>query len=310
MAYKSLSLGLVWPFLFCGFQGGLATRSLLGELEAKYASDGLMIAGVMNRNVMVFPFSGDPFVRSFFGYDLEAAWTTTDGTAVLGYSYFGGVSLPARRLVLIDVNGRVAGVLDREVINVGGMALAADNRAIAFTGKDPLTGETGLFLGRLGSGEIHLVIPLQSREGVPEETSVAWLPGAGGIAFSRDKQIWTYDLASRRTSLLFRGTNPSYSPDGQWIAYRGLNGYAVIASRQGYSEKRMSRGRVYGHIHWSPDSEYLFVDEKVHGVPSQRCPFGYCFVVYRVGDGSRLELQGTDRQDSPFGWLRAPGLVR
>ncbi len=143
------------------------------------------------------------------------------------------------------------------------------------------------------------------------DTSVAWVPDGNAVLFSRDGGVWTYDVGSRRTSLLFReGTNPSCSPNGQWIAYRDPNGYAVIASRLSTGAKRASHGPIDGYVHWSPDSAYYFVDEKVPRSSPQRCPFGNCFVVYRLGDGSRLELQGSDRKDSFFGWLRGPWSVR
>lgn len=313
MSTRALSLvGLIGLLWVCGLQSSPSPRALLAELEEKSASDGLMIAGVMNRNFMVFPFSGSPFVRRFFNYNVGAARIAPDGTAVLGYwGLEDDPGIPARRFALITAEGRVIALLNRDVVNVADFAVASDRMALVFAGKDPATGEVGIFVGKLGTTDIDLIVPLLSHSGAPGETAVAWIPDGSAVLFSRDGEVWTYDVGSRQTSLLFRaGTNPSCSPDGQRIAYRDPNGYAVITSRLGTGAKRASRGPIDGYIHWSPDSAYYFVDEKVPRASPQRCPFGSCFVVYRLRDGSRLELQGTDRKDSFFGWLRGPWSVR
>jgi len=280
-------------------------------LEEQSRSDGWLIAGVMNRDFMVFPFSGSPVIRRFFDYNLGASRVAPDGRAVLGYSYLDNPGIPARRLALISADGRVTALLNRDVINVIDLAVASDRIEVVFAGKDPSTDEVGIFLGRLGTNDTHLIVPLQSHSGDLPETTVAWVPDGSAVLFSRDSEVWTYDLGSRRTAIRFRaGTNPTCSPDGHWIAYRNSNGYAMIASLRGAETKQASRGLIYGRVHWSPDSSYYFVNEKVSGSSLQSCPFGYCFVVYRMSDGTRLQLHGTDRKDSSFGWLRGPGWPR
>lgn len=313
MATRALSLvGLFGLLLIFGLRGSPSERPLLSELKEKSTSDGLTIAGVINQDLMVFPFSGTPFVRRFFNYDVGAARIAPGGTAVLGYWGLGGdPGIPARRFALITAEGLVIGRLSRDVVNVADFALASDELTVVFAGKDPATGEVGIFLGKLGTADIQLIVPLRSHSGAPEETSVAWTPDGGAVLFSRDGEVWTYDIGSRKTSLLVRaGTNPSSSPDGQLIAYRDPSGYAVIASRLGTGPKRASHGRIDGCVHWSPDSAYYFVDERVPRSSPDECPFGNCFVVYRLRDGSRLELHGTDRKDSFFGWLRGAWLAK
>lgn len=244
MASRLLSFfGLLW---ISGLQGSPSIQPLLAELEEKSASEGLVIAGVMNRDLLVFPFSGSPFVRRFFDYDLGAVRTSSDGKAPLGYSYVENPGIPARRLALITTAGGVIALLNRDVINIADLAIASDRTVVAFAGKDSGTGEVGIFLGRFGTSDTHLIVPLQSHSGVPQ-TSLGWVPDGSAVMFSRDGNVWIYDLASQKTSVLFRqGTNPSCSPDGQWISYRNSNGYAMVASRRGTEAKRASRGPIYG----------------------------------------------------------------
>ncbi len=298
------SAAILGLLLVCGFQNS-PPQALLAELKEKAASDGLMIAGVLNRDLLVYPFSGSPLVRRFFNYDVGLARIAPDGTAVLVYGTLNDdPRIPAEGFALINSAGRVVAQLNPDVVNVSDFALASDRTAVVFAGKDRATGEVGIFVGKLGTAEVRLIVPLRFRSGVPEETSVAWTPDMTAVLFSRDGKVWTYDVGSRQTSLLFsRGTNPSCSPDGQWIAYRDPNGYAAIASRLGTGAKRASGGQIEGFVHWSPDSAYYFVDEKARHYSSQKCPFGSCFIVYRLRDGSHLELQSSDIKDRFFGWV-------
>src|SRR5271154_399890 len=136
-------VGLLWIFRL---QGGPPARPLLAELKEKSASEGLVIAGVMNRTFMVFPFTGSPFFRRFFNYNVGAARIAPDGTAVLGYWGLGDRGIPARRLALITAEGRVTALLNRDVVNVVDFAVASDRVAVVFAGEDPATGEVGIFL--------------------------------------------------------------------------------------------------------------------------------------------------------------------
>jgi hypothetical protein len=257
---------------------------------------------VINQNLMIFPYSGEPFAQRFFGYEVQVARTSPDGTAVLVYSNIETPGLPARRLALINAEGRVIAVLDRDVAPAD-FGVSSDNRNVVFAGKDITTGQTGVFVGMLGTSHIELAVPLSNETAAA--TSVSWLAGGSAILFSRDGKVQTYDVGSRQVSMHLRaGADPTCSPDGRWIAYRGPNGTAILAAREGAETKRASRGRIYGRVHWSPDSAYYFVHEQVRGSSWDKCPFEACFVVYRVNDGSRFELQGTGRKDSSFGWLR------
>lgn len=291
--------------LFSADRANASEPPLLAQLEAKSASERLMIAGVLSREFIVVPYSGAPFIRRFFNYDLGLARTSPDGTAVLGYTSSDNPGIPARTIALISARGRVTALLNRDVGNIADMAVASDLVSVVFAGKDRQTGEVGIFLGRLESSDIHLIVPLRSQSGVPDETSTTWVPDGSGVFFSRNGAVWIYDINSQRISPLFSAaTNPSCSPDGARIAYRSSNGYAMISSKRGFETKRASRWPIDGSVHWSPDSAYYFVDEEAPGSSPRKCPFGHCLVVYRLSDGSRLQVEGTNRKESFFGWLR------
>lgn len=201
-------------------------------------------------------------------------------------------------------------MLDREVLNIADLAIAPDKLSVAFAGEDRQTGEVGMFLGRLGTTEIHRIVPLKSHNGVPQETSIGWAFDGKAVLFSKDREVWSYDIDSQQTSLLFRlASNPTCSLDGKWIAFRDSDGYARIVSKEDGEIRRGSRWTITGQIHWSPDSAYYLVNENVPGSSPKKCPFNTCFVVYRVRDGSRLQLQGTTRKDSFFGWLRGSWFI-
>jgi hypothetical protein len=310
MASKVLIL-LLGVLSICAARDG-NSQDLSEELKKQSESQGLMIAGAINQFLRVIPFSGSPFARWFLDYTLNAVRFSPDGTAVLAYVE-NPVSTGIRpeTMALIGSDGKVVSVLDRVIGNIADMALSADRIHVVVAGMDPVTREVGIFVGKLGTSEMQLIVRLKSESGVPLHATVGWVPDGHAVVFSRDGAVWTYNLDSREASLLLPlATNPACSPDGKWIAFRSSKGYAMLALRSGGEPRRASRGKMSGSVHWSPDSAYYFVDEVVRGASVQRCPVGVCFVVYRVRDGARLELYGSNLRDTFFGWIRGSWALR
>lgn len=271
-----------------------------------------MIVGSVNQFLRVFPFSGVPFARWFLDYTLNVVRFSPDGKALLGAAVNPSeAGIPPETLALIGGDGHVITLLNRAVVNITDMALSPDRIHVAVVGMDHVTKEVGIFIGKLGTSEMQLVVVLKSESGVPLGTRVSWMPDRSSIVFSRDGGVWTYDLETRETSLLVpHATNPSCSPDGKWVAFRDSKGYATLVPRSGGERKRGSHGRISGSAHWSPDSAYYFVEEIVRGASRQRCPVGLCLVVYRVSDGTSLQLYGSQFKDTFFGWIQGPWALR
>jgi hypothetical protein len=54
-------------------QGSPPAPSLFTELQEKFISEHLVVAGVLGQELMIFPFSTEPFSVKFFGYDVGLA---------------------------------------------------------------------------------------------------------------------------------------------------------------------------------------------------------------------------------------------
>src|SRR5579862_7832196 len=291
---------------------GRIRADILDELKVKSSTHGLAIAFVSNREITIIPFGRSAFSMTSFGFNFFLARMTSDGKRMLvslleRNAKFG---LLQNQIVLLDTRGEVLSVLRHEFINVIEMALSPDNDKVALLGQDRDTGNVGLFLGGFSSGDVALVEPLNSYNGVPEESTIGWAADGQQIVFSKLGQISTYDLKSKSFARLARGRNPTWSPDGKWIGFQTLDGFPKIISPNSTASRAIGRGeKIYASLHWSPDSEYVFVDEH-WGVLNPFCDNSR-LVVYRLRDNAYAAVYNPClRKDSFYGWIIAPELLK
>jgi|HubBroStandDraft_6_1064221.scaffolds.fasta_scaffold31944_6 hypothetical protein len=115
-------------------------------------------------------------------------------------------------------------------------------------------------------------------------TSQCWSPDSKQIVYeSRDGNIFLYDLAKGTSTKLTRGTEPTWSPDGDWIAYRhGDTYYAIRPSGEGQKEL-FHKTRAVSALYWSPDSRFVtYVHQDFVAVGTEF----YHLLVRRLGDNS------------------------
>jgi WD40-like Beta Propeller Repeat len=143
-------------------------------------------------------------------------------------------------------------------------------------------------------------------ERLPDSThtsSIGWSPDGSAITFSKGNQVLVYNLAKRESVVIADGTNPAWSPDGNWIAYRDNDGHASLIHPQGGLPRVLTPAiRILQGVRWSPDSDFLLVT-----LPRRFPRFDQAteLLIYRLADGATMHTDpqvGSSAEDRVF-WI-------
>ena len=88
-------------------------------------------------------------------------------------------------------------------------------------------------------------------------TSQCWSPDDRQLVFTADNGVRVYDLKNRSSRTIAQGSFPTWSPDGQWIAFSDHKAFYAV-SPAGTGKKMMFKGaRAFSGLWWSPDSRFV-----------------------------------------------------
>jgi hypothetical protein len=141
-------------------------------------------------------------------------------------------------------------------------------------------------------------------------TSQCWSPNAKQLVYEADGNVEVYDANGSKSQLVSKGTHPTWSPDGSWIAFLDHDTYYAI--RPSGAEKRelfYKKGASSG-LWWSPDSTsvaYVSQAGLLEGGFSLDLE-SYWLRVKRLGDGSEDKLVGSGGGSS-YQWVTNPQLL-
>jgi Tol biopolymer transport system component len=141
-------------------------------------------------------------------------------------------------------------------------------------------------------------------------TSQCWSPDGSQIVFeSKNENVFAYDLEKRNSTKLAKGTEPTWSPDGNWIAYRDDDTYYVIRPSGEGKRKLFHKRRAVSGLYWSPDSRFVaYVHQDFFAFDVEF----YHLMVRRLQDGS--ETWFVDGEDAGAGynyqWVINPQLLK
>jgi hypothetical protein len=113
--------------------------------------------------------------------------------------------------------------------------------------------ELKLEILNLGSGVDQTVAP-----SVKELTSQCWSPDDKKIVYEAGDGVRIYEVGGDKSSTLLApgGKDPTWSPDGNWIAFRDGNTFYEIRPDGQDKRKLLHRRDVYSPLWWSPDSRF------------------------------------------------------
>jgi WD40 repeat protein len=119
---------------------------------------------------------------------------------------------------------------------------------------------------RRGSPDAELVVMDLGTESVTEEmepraqlTSQCWSPDDKKIVYRAEGSVRSYELGKDKSSVLVlaRGEKPTWSPDGNWIAFLDHGTYYAIRPDGRDRKELFTHGHVYSGLWWSPDSRIV-----------------------------------------------------
>lgn len=144
-------------------------------------------------------------------------------------------------------------------------------------------------------------------------TTQCWSPDDGRVVYETGGTIKVDDVRQDRSSLhiLGDGHDPTWSPDGKWIAYFDHNTYYIIHPDGQGRKKLFHCGDPFSPLYWSPDSRivaYIVVLGFLQGgAPDAEL---YRLRVRRIQDSSQDWVAEGQIAAGNFQWVKNPELLR
>ncbi len=145
----------------------------------------------------------------------------------------------------------------RPQVQAIGKCWSHDQTKLAATFLESSTGKVSVqILGRQSQKMRAIAVNVSQ---APFMTSQCWSEDDTKLVYAMDGAVRVYNLANDRADAIAKGSDPTWSPDGQWIAFRdGDNFYAVHPD--GTGQRKVFRnhwGRAVSALYWSPDARIV-----------------------------------------------------
>lgn len=268
--------------------------------------EGLALARVAGNVVNVYPFGSDPILCIRGTAMTFAVGFSTDGQKVIFKDYNDTLTVKKIDGVVLTETSAL------KFPNMDAWLSPNGEQLLFLTSSSSTPPLSALYIAYLTSNRVELLEPEFPHSAASGFSfSAGWSRDGHSIVYAGDGEIIKLDLRTRTKSTLTKGTSPTWSPDGKWIAYKTENKTARLMASDGSNQKDIMPGRqILGYLHWSPDSEYLMFGENHQPdlLEFAQGQFGAStrLSVYRVRDSATEPIHSFGAyggSDLGFGWI-------
>jgi hypothetical protein len=308
-AYATVGIVVVMAAAsLCSCSGRVQQVALPPDLKTALQQDaaegGICPAAVHGSTIRLFLPAGVRAVERLLPSYAVAASTSPNGTKCVIVD----IEDQSRLSLLAIGNGLVVASLKARVHVWDGAV--SDQGVIAATLSGDAGDEGALAIVSSGEQEPVVVAPKGRRP---------CFSGSGTeLVYQEDGRITVYSISERVSRTVGLGVDPSWSPDGRFIAFRSADGYFHLVNSKGQNDRRLVRAEgIIGRLVWDPSSRYvLYFRRRLSPwedlFDSAKCMEMRKLVVLRVWDGQTGTMSvdcGLSNPDE-FAWIRSEALIR
>lgn len=232
--------------------------ALVSELKGKNRGEDLWLGRFWTYGFDAYPFEGDPRTIQFERAFPLLEFAPTGRLIVAGdWEYLCGLSPSAGRVVWKRWIGQ-------RLAEASFLGLSADGQWLAYRASSMFENDERGKSMQLRA--LYLVRKLKDETAdtliaeFPQDSSemLGWSPDCARIVLSNSGRVRIVNLRTLTHDDVGSGKNPSWSPDGHFIAWQNSESGATIYAVQDKRTRTILGGRkvLYG-LQWSPDSRYL-----------------------------------------------------
>ena len=180
-----------------------------------------------------------------------------------------------------------------------------DQSKIAMTAFSKANTTLGIF--EVASKQLHTFEPQSEIDPKSHFTSQCWSRDDAQLVYETEGNVKVYEIGNRKWRILAKGTQPTWSPDGDWIAYR--DGATYFAIRPSGEDKKtlFNKTRAVSGLYWSPDSRFVaYIHQDFIGLDTEF----YHLMVRRLQDNSEDWVANGVLCCINYQWVKNAQLVR